>query len=246
MELRTCEYFCSCRKLPTFLYLPNRQEFRQVGFNSSVKITQGIGFTKLALGRVSGSADFVGVLQKRWWRQILLTVEPGWGRNSVAARPTRIAGGIGGVNCEKWLLTCLVACRRSPAVRAVLVVMAGVAVVVVGFGGITGGRAASPVVLVLVWVENFAVRRRRAVAVVRSARAVVTRVGGRGLGESRRFLRRVVHAVLQSALLICPDAGNLAIEYCCHSAGSGGWACRHCVSVRVYVCVRGEGGEGWG
>lgn len=104
----------------------------------------------------------------------------------------------------------------------ILVVGAGVAVVGVGFGGVAAGGAVHAGVLVLVGVERFAVgsRGRRAVAVRGcSAGAVVVGIGGRGLGQSWRFLRRMMHGCgrLEWSLEVAgSDAGDPSVKHSCH------------------------------
>lgn len=99
---------------------------------------------------------------------------------------------------------------------------AGVAVVGVSFGGIAAGGAAHAGVLVLVGVEHFPVgsRGRRAVAVRGSPRgAVVVGIGSRRLGQSWRFLRRMVHGCgrLERGLEVAgSDAGDPPVKHPCH------------------------------
>lgn len=112
--------------------------------------------------------------------------------------------------------------RDAVVGAAVLVVGAGVAVVGVSFGGVAAGGAVHAVVLVLVGVERFAVgsRGRRAVAVWGSPRGtVVVGIGGRRLGQSWRFLRRMVHGCgrLERSLEVAgSDAGDPSVKHSCH------------------------------
>lgn len=122
------------------------------------------------------------------------------------------------------LRTWLAAGAWDAIVRAatILVVGAGVAVVGVSFGGVAAGGAVHAVVLVLVGVERFAVgsRGRRAVAMRGSSGgAVVVGIGGRGLGQSWRFLRRMVHGCgrLERSLEVAgSDAGDPSVKHSCH------------------------------
>lgn len=114
--------------------------------------------------------------------------------------------------------------RDSVVGASVLVVGAGVAVVRISLGRVAGCGAVHAVILVLVWVERFAVRSRgrRAVAMRGGPRGtVVVRIGGRGLRQSWRFLRRVVHGGgrrERSLEVAGSDAWDSSVKHSCHSS----------------------------
>lgn len=113
---------------------------------------------------------------------------------------------------------------RDAVVGAAVLVVGVVAVVGISLGRVAGCGAVHAVVLVLVGVERFAIRSRgrRAVAVRGGPRGtVVVRIGGRGLGQSWRFLRRVVHGGgrrERSLEVAGSDAWDSSVKHSCHSS----------------------------